>query len=296
MPYQPETDDEKRRDPNAPGGYEGFNAYFNANKATSKASADKYAGQAQQSVAGAQQALQKTQNDFNSQLNASQAPTNVGVAAGPRPVSTPGAPGAYGTTTNIGGSAPQPPAPQTPGSLGDISSFQTAADKANAAKETLGQLGLAGFGGLDANGVPRGDLQTLVAKENPGTSRGADLLSANLIGSAGRQQFDALNAQFNPQKDLAEATLKSAAQSKAAQDAAAAAAQAKTTGAGAGAAVAANNPGGALNGLGPPAIPDSVTTVDQAIQAGYSQDQIVAKFGYGAYSDSVGQAMQRGKS
>jgi len=51
-------------------------------------------------------------------------------------------------------------------------------------------------------------------------------------------------------------------------------------------------PGGLSGVLGflgapTPAIPDSVTTVDQAIADGYSQDQIVAKFGYNAYADAT---------
>jgi hypothetical protein len=265
MPVDPENEEQKRRDPNAPGGYEGFDAYFNANKGAAQASAGRYADQARQSVTAAQQALQTTQGDFQQQTAA--AGTNVGAGA------TPG--------------------PEAPGSLGDVSSFQSAADKANKASETLNQLGLVGLGGLSANGTPRGDLSTLVSQHNPGSSSGANALSASLIGSAGRRQFDALDAQFNPTNDLNKAVVQSGLDAKAAADARTQAIANANTGAAAGKLVQSGAP--AIGSTGkPPPIPDSVTTVDQAIASGYSPDQIVAKFGYAAYSDSVGAASHRG--
>jgi hypothetical protein len=144
--------------------------------------------------------------------------------------------------------------------------------------------------------MARGDLSTLTNQANPNSSKGANNFSANLIGSAGRQKFDALRQYFQPTKQLNQAVAHSAQEGTALQQAADRANQAANTGAAAGALVNSNNPSSAVGSAGkPPAIPDNVTTVDQAIAAGYSQDQIVAKWGYAAYADSVNNAFQRGK-
>lgn len=67
---------------------------------------------------------------------------------------------------------------------------------ANAAQQQLNLL-------KDNNGI-----QTLVNEGGPSGSTGADALSGALIGSAGRGDFDALRAKFNPNKDISDAQAK----------------------------------------------------------------------------------------
>lgn len=68
----------------------------------------------------------------------------------------------------------------------------------------------------------QGGVQALVQANGTTGSEGASALSGSLIGAAGRQNFDALRAKFNPNKDLNDAqtaAMKTAADAKLSSDA-----------------------------------------------------------------------------
>ena len=276
------TDQEEEQGPNT--GFVNFQNYFQANKGTAQAGADKYAGQVKNTATQANDALENATMQFNkeSQAGTVAAPnTNVGPSVANR----------RGTNYDPASAANAANGSYTgPAAITGVSNFQNAVDKANTAENQLNALaGPVGTGGLGANGQVRGDISTLTAPNN--TTPGANNFSANLIGSAGAQQFQALRAHFNPNKDLAKAvtdTTAAGTAAKAKSDANEAAGQ-KIQNA---AITASNNPAQPSNQTG---IPDSITTVDQAIASGYGQDEIVKKFGYGAYDDSVNNAMHRGQ-
>lgn len=281
-----------------PTNFTNFNRYFSANKDAAQNSANQYSQQAQNSIDRSQVALNGAKSDFEQQSN----------AAAYTPQSNVGTGGLDQHSIDLlNGKTPAQAAPQTnvgtgaptsnntgysgPGSITDVSSFQNAANSAERAGQQVQGLGLVGMGGLDANGNARGDLSTLVQQKNPYSSPGANQLSANLIGSAGRVQFDKLANYFDPNKAINQAitdTTAEGATNQSQYDAAlaadAAAAQRQSQLGAAGSAVQGNTSGAGLSTVHDSnGIPDSFTgTAAQARSAGYTDQQIADKYGYAA--------------
>lgn len=92
-----------------------------------------------------------------------------------------------------------------PGGLGDVLGSQDAYDTAQRAQ-----------GGLNAMGT-EGGLQALIQGQNPQGDAGTSKLSAGLVNAAGRGDFDALRARFNPTKDLNDAATAAGATADAAR-------------------------------------------------------------------------------
>jgi hypothetical protein len=70
--------------------------------------------------------------------------------------------------------------------------------------------------GLNALGDDAGGMQALIQQQNPQGTEGTSKLSAALVGSAGRKDFDALRARFNPEADFDKADAEAMAQATAA--------------------------------------------------------------------------------
>lgn len=91
---------------------------------------------------------------------------------------------------------------------------KSAATSALAAQQQLNLLGSNRAAGISAES----NLGTLINESGPSGDDGADNLSAALVGSAGRKQFDALRAKFNPNKELADAQAAAIATAKKAKE------------------------------------------------------------------------------
>ncbi len=202
-----------------PSNYTNFNRYFNANKDASQRQADQIAGQTQVKADAADSSIKNAQNTFNtnvglaSQKNApptaeqlagsGQFNPNVGVGV----VDTKQTPGTasiyeqalHPTQTmaqyvdSRGGAdfADQMANTRYAGPQG-FTTTQAVTDQANAAQ-----------GNLDALGN-QGGVQALIQQGN-GANYGNSNFSAGLVGAAGRNKFDALRSQFNPEKQLSDA-------------------------------------------------------------------------------------------
>lgn len=91
-----------------------------------------------------------------------------------------------------------------PGGLGDINNVDDTYAATLAAEQNLDALG------------SEGGMQALIQRQNQQGSIGGSKLSGALIGSAGRKDFDALRARFNPEGDLEKAETEAASQATAA--------------------------------------------------------------------------------
>ncbi len=203
-----------------PTNFTNFARRFNANKDVATREAGKYANQATTAAGKAAGSLQAAQTQFANGVN-------TGSVAPPPGSNAPAA-------TNVGGAAPPPtsaiaatpaalppaqPSGQTSQALEGESTRpgggMTMADMlAKAGEQYTGPMGLDTTQAIpdalaaqeqldllkDGNGVG-----TLVNESGQSGTQGADALSGSLIGAAGRQNFDALRAKFNPNKDLNDA-------------------------------------------------------------------------------------------
>ncbi len=241
-----------------PTNFTNFSRRFNANADVSKQQAGKYAAQATGAAGKAAASLGAAQQKFATGVNTgsvapppgSSAPaaTNTGGAvpppAAPPPPLTgkpledalnpqPGAGGAsnvpVGNSQALSGESTRPGTNQQ-GLTGE--STKTGATSiadmlAKAGQSYTGPQGLdtetaavdanAAQGQLDALKDPNG-IQALVNDSGQSGTRGSDALSGALIGSAGRQDFDALRGRFNPNKDLNDAQDKAIKQAKDAKE------------------------------------------------------------------------------
>ncbi len=224
------------------GGFVNFAQRFGANQDVAKREAAKYGQQATGAVGAAQQSLGAAQQKFTQGVNTGtvQAPggapsTNTGAAApvpqaaAPVAPQQPVAPPAPNfPTTPDDGQALTGESTRTPESSGPtiaemlakanqkytgpagLEGTEDAAQKAWAAQQQLDLLGSNKSAGETAGS----NMATLVNESGPSGSRGADALSGALISSAGRKDFDALRAKFNPNKELLDAQDKATATAK----------------------------------------------------------------------------------
>ncbi len=188
----------------APTDFVNFSRRFGANKDVAQREAAGYGRQAEHAAGAAQGALKAAQGNFAAGVNTGTvgaAPNNTGwVNTGPvadlhagatdydtPPGPTPAAPSGPRTTIEemLAKAGQQYTGPAGLDTVDATKTAQTAQQQLEALK--------------DPNGI-----QALVS-QRPSGSHGADALSGALIGSAGRQQFDALRAKFNPNKDLLDA-------------------------------------------------------------------------------------------
>ena len=262
------TDQEEEQ---GPGGFTNFQQYFSANQGTAQAGADKYAGQVKNTATQANDALENATMQFNKESQA-------GTVAAPNTNVGPGVANRRGTNYDPASAANAANGSYTgPAAITGVSNFQNAVDKANTAENQLNALaGPVGTGGLGANGQARGDISTLTAPNN--TTPGANNFSANLIGSAGAKQFQALRAHFNPNKDLAKAvtdTTAAGTAAKAKSDANEAAGQKILNN-------AASNPN-------QPAATTQAGPLPLDINPWTDPDEYIKKYGYAQYSDAIAQ-------
>lgn len=221
----------------APTDFVNFSRRFNANADVAKREADKYATQATNAAGKAANSLQAAQTTFANGVNTgsvapppgSNAPsaTNTGAAI---PVLPPVAMPTASTSQALEGESTRPAAQQqaltseSTKPSADASGYSLADLLAKAGQKYTGPEGLSGDTQKQAIGdayladqqlnllgnkynkdTGTSGIQTLV-NENPYSgSTGSDALSGALIGAAGRQNFDALRARFNPNKDLIDA-------------------------------------------------------------------------------------------
>ncbi len=227
----------------APTNYVNFSRRFSANKDVATREAAKYGQQASTAAGAAQSALGAAQQKFATGVNTG---TVQGPAGGPSTNTGGGAP----PPSNAAPVPPQPPPPAPPPApasqaLSGESTRPDASSQALTGESTrppdgpsmadmLAKAGqqYTGPEGLDDAAAAQAaekaqqqlgalkdnnGIQALVNESGPSGTQGADKLSASLIGQAGRGDFDALRAKFNPNKDLLDAqanAVKTAAQAK----------------------------------------------------------------------------------
>lgn len=209
--------------PGAPGSFVNFSRRFNANRDVAQQQAQKYASQAAGAAGAAQQSTAAAQNKFSTASKAGvTAGTNVGDAANAQ--------------QQMGPPPAAPPAPVASQSAGLVSESTRpeAGTGVSAAQATqLANRTYSGPDGLDdqqaavdaekaqqqLTGIgSAAGVQTLVNEGGPSGSVGADRLSGALIGRAGRKEFDALRARFNPNKELIDAQAKAVEEAKKARE------------------------------------------------------------------------------
>lgn len=193
-----------------PTGFTNFSRVAAANQDVSKREATAYGQRATDNAANAAQSLRTAQQQFGNQVQAG----TVGAAGmGAGGAVDPNAAGlqAESTRPELGGGLTSAQmylqgakSYSGPAGLGEAPGAMDAATKALAAQQNL-----------DAFGNP-GGMQALVQQQSPNEGAGSSRLSGALIGQAGRANFDALRARFNPNADLTKAVTDSAAQAKAA--------------------------------------------------------------------------------
>lgn len=192
-----------------PTNFTNFERYFNANKDASARTADALAGRTALQAGQAQKKLEDQQAAFQQQVTAGtvgayDAGTHQTMADpnGIQPGTILDTPNTQMSTDEL--TAQGQRAYTGPGGLGDVPGSEGVYDSALAAQQ-----------GLDALGT-EGGIQAQLQNQNQQEGAGAARLSAGLVGAAGRKDFDALAARFNPQADVKNAV-------KASSDAAAAA-------------------------------------------------------------------------
>lgn len=185
-----------------PSSYTNFNRYFNANQASAQRGANKIASNVGQQAQAVNDQLKAKQTEFN---------TNIGAAssvAAPKPDDNTtmqdyenyygpdyvnkmanqeyaGPEGLYNAYTGTG---PNP----------DAAPYEAAQQSVDALKTS-------------------GGIQALLQNQGGGGGYGSSAFSSNLLGAAGRNQFDALRNQFNPQKSFEDAQKQAADQVAAAR-------------------------------------------------------------------------------
>ncbi len=200
----------------APTGFTNFSRVQAANRDVSQREAAAHGARATAKANAAQQSLEALRARFGAQVDAGTVPS----ATNP----TPAAPGALNNLDPMSGVPIGPVADRPlvfdrstaemygegakeysgPGGLGDVEGVGDTYAATLAADENLGLLG-------DDAG-----LQELI-EERSGGNKGSSAFSSGLIGSAGRKDFDALRARFNPEGDIERAETESVAQADAAR-------------------------------------------------------------------------------
>lgn len=230
-PTQPPPAQAMGRAP-SPTNFTNFARRFSANKDVSRQQANKYAGQAAGKAGAAAQSLATAQGQFAQGVNTgsvapppgSTAPSATNVGAAVPPANSAPVPGA----TQFNPANPMLGNPATSGNrqpnqlqdmlnqAGKSYSGPEGLDTTQATKDTdAAQQNLDAL--KDSSGV-----QALVNDSGQSGTTGADRLSGALIGQAGRKDFDALRAKFNPNKELhdaQDAAVKQAADAKASSEA-----------------------------------------------------------------------------
>ncbi len=199
-----------------PGNFTNFNRVIAANKDVSNREAQAYGQRAKMGAEKAQQSLDALRARFG-----------AGVAAG--------------TVQGTGGEAGQlelykhssdgtgPAAEELlakgearyggPGSIEDTSYITDPQSRAIAEAQNQATYAdsLSSEQNLGALG-DEGGIQALIQEQNQLGNKGTSRFSSNLIGQAGRKDFDALRARFNPDADMTKAVTDSATQANAAEE------------------------------------------------------------------------------